>query len=637
MRKTTYFLLLSFLFITLGYSQNELWKIDLQEHLYEVGWITQSNDGFIIASGSKGLLALDNTNGKIVWHNKEFKGIDKNTFLNIDGLPLFYFEYSPVIGKARGIIMNSSNGDIVFDTKDEGYRIKNFNLFPEIEKIIFELVKNKRHFLMGFSLKTWKKEWITDVGKNKEFLKKALRMVLRGGSALQTLQSRESFINHGPFFNKNKDLMMIGIGKEIYMIDPSSGKIKWKYEANKRITALTYSETNNSVYVGIRKSRNLKVLDPNKGEDITPGKLKLRGTLIDVLSDNDGNLIVVETEGFNIINPKTNTFKWKKSFKIEYLDEVIPLEKRFLAIGKEEKKSTVALVDIQGKKIWKSKISGYAYYSVPTKKGVLYISTNRSNILSYDRGKDVWNKDVKFRSIPAVTYDEKEEKVILFENKKGYKFDLTSGNIDLFAKDIKLEHVKKKTPLIAEYIEGSGYLLYTQQHISLLSPSGKKIYSTYYKPASDLTGFLGLAESGLAFATGVDLDIAGSLENIRMLSALSSGVYSSSQDQRDGTVEESTVAGMYIGDDRAGFEPVFEIVKKRYSNTKTTKTHKFIITKVKNNNAPTKHAIYMVNKKTGVVDNKINLLDKTPNYIIDEVDNVVFLNEKNHLVSSHKF
>ena len=31
---------------------------------------------------------------KIVWQNEELKAVDKNSFINVEGLPLFYVEYA---------------------------------------------------------------------------------------------------------------------------------------------------------------------------------------------------------------------------------------------------------------------------------------------------------------------------------------------------------------------------------------------------------------------------------------------------------------------------------------------------------------------------------------------------------------
>lgn len=618
--KTKFLFLLVCLISYSGFSQKKKWEKDLKKDLFQVGWIKQSSEGNIIASGAKGLLAMNHNNGEIIWHNKELKAIDKNTFLNIDGLPFFYVEYSPVVGKTRGIIINSSNGNIVFDTKDKGYRIKDYTILRDKSTILFELLDNKDQKLMNFDLTKSKVKWITDLGKVSGLFKKLVG---------------NSFISHGPIFTKENNLI-IGIKNEIYTINFTNGEIIWKYKAKKKIKALVYSENNNSLYVGIKKSNKLKILNPNNGEDITPGKLKLRGTLIDVKPDAAGNLILVETEGFNIIDPTTNLFKWKKSFKIDYLNEVISHEKGLIAIGKDEKKSSIALVSKEGKKIWDTNINGYAYYATPTDKGILYISTERSNILDYKKGKDVWRRDVKFKSIPAVTFDENENKVILFENKKGYKFDLKTGEINLFAEDIKLESVKRKTPLVAEYIKDEGYLLSTAQHMSILKPNGEVKYSSYYKPASSIKGLVGVAQIGLAVA-GVDFDIKGSMENIEMLSSLSNGAYRTSLDQTDGTSESYEYISAGAGSDGQNMKEVFSISSQRFFNSKNLKDCQFIVTKVKRKDAPSIHKIIKVNKKTGDIETQIDLLDKTPNYVIDKVDNNVFVNENNHLISSYKF
>ena len=84
------FILVTFSLFSNLHAQDKKWEVDLYKELNKVAWILQSNDGLIIAAGDKGLLAMNNETGDIVWHNKELKAIDKNSYLNIDGLPLFY-------------------------------------------------------------------------------------------------------------------------------------------------------------------------------------------------------------------------------------------------------------------------------------------------------------------------------------------------------------------------------------------------------------------------------------------------------------------------------------------------------------------------------------------------------------------
>jgi len=625
LRNNYLMLVLALCITTTMFAQDKLWEINLNEKLYKVGWIEQTNDGLILAAGDKGLMALDNNTGAEVWYNETLKSVDKNTLLHIPELPMFYVEYVPIIGKTRGVLINSSNGNILFDTKENGYKVKGFTVYPEQAMILFELVQDKTRYLMKFSLRTWTEEWMAPVGKNKENL-------------LQKAFGGVSFVDHEPQFDKNGN-MILGIGDQIYVLNPKDGSQLWQYEANKKIKALVYSPISNSIYVGIKKSNKLTILDPKTGEDITPGKLKLRGYMIDLVQDDDtDNLILVETEGFNILDPQTNNLLWKKSFKMDPLTEVIPNGSDYIAIGKGEKVGQMARVDANGKKVWDTKISGYAYFNSLTKKGVMYISTARSNIIDYETGKDVWKKDVKFRSIPAVAYDEQEDKVVIYENGNAYKFDLETGDIDLFAENVDLEKVSKKTPLQAEFVEGAGYFLFTEQHLSLLSKDGKLVYSDYYKPASSNNALFEVGTlAGKAFF-GVDLDIEGSIANINMLTDLSNGVYQNTSDQNGVNSQTSIAAGLYLGNDRNGnMQKVFEVTSTRHFNSKQIKDHQFIVTKVKDDNAPTKHSIYMVNKSTGAIETSIDLMDKTPNYLVDDIDSRVFVNQNNELLSSYQF
>ncbi|MER3318103.1 MAG: PQQ-binding-like beta-propeller repeat protein [Allomuricauda sp.] len=623
MLRNNYLMLILALCITTTYAQDKLWEINLNEKLYKVGWIEQTNDGLILAAGDKGLMALDNNTGAEIWFNETLKSVDHNSFLSIPGLPMFYAEYVPIIGKTRGVLINSSNGDILFDTKENEYKVKGFTVYPEQAMILFELVQDKMRYLMRFSLRTWTEEWMAPVGKNKENL-------------LQKAFGGVSFVDHEPQFDQNGN-MIIGIDDEIYVINPKNGNQLWHYEANKKIKALVYSPISNSIYVGIKKSNKLTILDPKTGEDITPGKLKLRGYMIDLVQDDDtDNLILVETEGFNIIDPKTNNLLWKKSYKMDPLTEVIPNGSDFIAIGKGEKVGQMARVDANGKKVWDTKISGYAYFNSLTKKGVMYISTARSNIIDYDTGKDVWKKDVKFRSIPAVAYDEQEDKVVIYENGNAYKFDLETGDIDLFAENVDLEKVSRKTPLQAEYVMNKGYFLFTDQHVSMLSNQGELVYTDYYQPPSSSNALIALGDFAGSAVLGIDLDIAGSIENINMLTDLSNGVYRSNLDQNGANQETSLVAGLYV-DNGNTMQPVLEVTKTRYFNSQQTLDHHFLVTKVKSDTAPTKHSIYMVNKATGKIEKEIDLLDKTPNYLVDTVDNRVFVNQNNELLTSYQF
>lgn len=598
------------------FAQEQVWNIDLFKELNKVNWVQQGNDGTLLAAGDKALIGLDHTSGEIKWTNNDLKAVDRNTFFNVDGLPIAYLEYSTGL-KQRGAIINVGTGDVYYDTGEEGLRVQSYTSLPAQNSILFEATEGKIRKVINFDLATLKANWTVEVGEVKGLV-----------NQIKKLAGIGSFIDQGPMFTKAGE-MIIGIKDQIHVVDFKTGAKKWQQETDKTIKALVYSPLNNSLYLGIRKSKKLTVLNPTSGDDITPGKLKLKGTMLDILPDADGNLILVETEGFNLIDPKTNDLIWKKSYKIEALDEVIPYKEGFIAIGKTETGSEVHYTDKSGKKTWDAKVKGYAYFAVPTPKGVMYISTERSNILSFDDGKDVWDKDVKFKSIPAVAYDEKEDKVFLFENKNAYNFSFAQGKIDLLGEDLELENVKRSTPLEAESLP-AGYFVYADQHASLIDRNGKIVYTSYYKPMASVD-FTNMAQFGLAVA-GVDLDIQGTMSNIETMKNISNGSFKSGQSQSGGSsvTEKSFSMGISSG---GNYVELMNVTSTRYYNSLQTKDHKYFTAQSEDD---TKKAIYMLDKATGKVIMEIPLLDKDPGYEIDEVDNLIFVNEKNRTITAYK-
>ncbi|MEL7120731.1 MAG: hypothetical protein AAFO07_14870, partial [Bacteroidota bacterium] len=144
---------------------------------------------------------------------------------------------------------------------------------------------------------------------------------------------------------------------------------------------------------------------------------------------------------------------------------------------------------------------------------------------------------------------------------------MKDSGIEIFAEDVELEGVNKKTPLTAEYLSG-GYFINTPQHASLLTKDGKLVYTEYFPPVTTLGGLKELAELTAAVGWGVDLDIDGNLDNINQLKALANGSTTSAGDQNDATYGGSDlVVGLYSGYGSEDMFPVFEITKDRISNS----------------------------------------------------------------------
>ncbi|MFK8055292.1 MAG: PQQ-binding-like beta-propeller repeat protein [Saprospiraceae bacterium] len=619
LRTTNLGVILCLLFLATGFSaiaQEQAWQLDLYEQLNTVSWLEQTNDGTIIAAGDKGLVAIDPATGETRWSSDDFKAVDRSTYFNVDGLPFFYVEATSLMGKTRGVLLNAADGTVLYDTGAEDLRIKGYTMLNEQGAILFEGMSGPNRKLAFFDLKTLSTKWTADLGATKGLAAKVSDRLLGA-----------SFISHGPHFTADGSSLVLAIKDNAYGIDAKTGAVNWTQQTKKPIKALVYAPSNNSLYMGVRGSNKMKVLQTSDGADITPGKLKLKGTLLDVVPSGDGRLLLVETEGFNLIEPSTNDLVWKKSYKVEYLDEVVPLAGGdFIAVAKEDKGSEIHRVGKDGKKVWDAKAKGFVYFASTLERGILYISTDRSNILGIDDGKDLWDKDVKFKSAPAVAIEPEGDKVFIFENGQGYRFNLNNGAIEQVGEDIDLLEVNKKTPLEAEAVD-AGYFLFTGSHASLIDRSGKLVYSKYFAPMTQVD-LVGLGQS-MANLAGVDVDIAGSMAGIENLKSLSNGAMPgrTAGNQAGGNVKQKNLnVSVTSGSQTA---TLLDMTNERYTNAQLTREHMFLTTQDGGK------FIYRVNKNTGEVDRKIELKDKDPGYVIDEIDGRVYVVENNKVVTGY--
>ena len=592
--------------IQILFAQETIWEADLQDELNNVNWIEQSNDGLIIAAGDLGMIGMDPHTGDIQWKNETLKAVDRSTYQNVELLPFVIANY--VSGaKEHSVILNSTDGTILFDTGDHDAIIGTHHFLTPITSILFELRQDGRNSLLLFNYETAQVEWTLDFGDAPGFIK-------TGFSGVSFLRFPPSIMNDSQLLLSEKD--------KVSVIDYKEGKLLWSNEFDKKIQAAVYSSVDDKVYAGEKKK--LKVLQASDGKDVTSGKLKLDGELVTVFPNSNDNLIIVGAKGFSIYDPKSGDFIWKKPYSVDGMYEVLEIDGSYFAFGREEGQSTAAKVDKNGKKIWKEKISGFAYYMVPIDLGIFFLSTDKSNIISYDDGERLWKKDVKFKTIPSVDYDKKAGEVALYSNKEVYKFNLKDGNVEQLTKDLKFE--KTKDVIFQMEIRESGYFVYAPQHLSLVDRKGNIKYIDYHDPVTS-TNWLRLASDIGSDLSGYDLDIEGNLATLEAMDDLvSRGVYRTGSDQGGTQSEESTIASAQAGDTG------YSLAQERYQNSQQSRDAYYVLMKTEDGS----NQISMFGKDTGKIEKHIEIKDKSPSYIVDEVNQLVILNENTRNLTCYK-
>ena len=483
------------------FGQDQIWQINLKEKLNTVSWIEQSNDGVIIASGDLGMIGVDNNTGEVLWFMDDVKAADRSTYYALDGLPIFYTETSNLVGKTRSLLVQSTTGEVIFDTKEMDIKIGDNHIFPSINCIIFEIAQDEKNKLMAFDYLENKILWNVELGD--------------APSGLGALIKGNSFLTNVPQVIDAKKIM-INESKRISIIDFNNGDIMWQEDFKDRIKSANYSLGDDNVYVGTRK--DLAILDGKTGKDITPDKVRMKGSLDQVFMNKKGNVILIDDKGFNILDVNTKEFEWKKPYNGSGISDIWEMDNHYYQIIKSESGSEVAKITKSGDKVWSEKIAGYAYFLIPIDQGIFYLSTDKSNVLSYSEGEKLWRKDIKFKSIPAADVDEKNNKVVFFEDKDLFTFDLGTTEIQELSTDVKFDKVKDAIFNIEARPEG--YFISSDQHTAFYDHKGNQKYMDYFKPVST-------TNTAMVFAGAVGnlygVDVAGSVSSIEALNRISKG------------------------------------------------------------------------------------------------------------------
>ncbi|MCT4615785.1 MAG: hypothetical protein N4A49_13045 [Marinifilaceae bacterium] len=604
----------------ISFAQKQAWKRNFTKEVGHINWIDQTSEGHVLVSGDRALLCANAKTGATIWKNKKFINIDKNKFRTIDGYPLMIFDASNIIGKKNNFLLNSSDGSILYSSEKSKYLINGNIFLHEHNSIIFGLRKLKERRIMCYNYVENKIKWDIDLGPEKSKFKSYVNIL-----------NEVDFINCDPI-KVDKDNLVFASDVKVYSINVLSGKVNWEHAVKRKIVNLAYVPENKKLYLAENLSAKLTILDVNNGQNLTPKKMRSRALLKKIFMNDMGDLIVIYDHGFNMLDPKTGKYVWKKPFIVDNMKEVISYKDKFIAIGKNKDKSSVYLVDRNRKKQWSNHFKGFAYFVTKTSKGLLYISTERSNIIDLKTGKDIWKKDVKFRAIPAVAKNTDKNKIFLFSSGTAYTFSLDDANLEILGEKIKLDKVKKSTPIEAEYIQGKGYFVYSNQNTALIDVNGKLIYSDYYPAPNSIAGLARVGQIGL-FIAGVDFDLEGSVANIKKLTT----VTSTTNEQNETASHTESIAAMYVKNAEGGYSEVFNVTQTRYHNSKQTKDFRYVLGKSKEEGDTARFYIYKIVKLTGKVVHKIPLIDKTPSYVIDEVEDAVFVAEHQKTVAAYSY
>lgn len=573
----------------IGTAQKD-WKTSLKEKLYQINWLQQAYDGTVLVGGDKAMAGLDPITGDIKWINKDLKAVELSTVSMIEQLPYFVAKTKNLLGKESLQVINAIDGQTLMDSKSENISIMDYELISEDNAILFQIKKDKRYELVWYDLITTSPKWSLDIDKAKGGL---------GG----LLKGKTSFITGSPV--TINDLMIVVYKKSIIGIDRNTGAKEWTKEYDKDVKTMLASSADNQIYVGVDKF--MDILNLTTGQSNLSEPIKLKDKLIGIQKTKEG-AIVRHKKGMNLYDVASQSLQWKKPDYPGQSDQVIPCDKGYVTISKYDQGGKITLLDKQGKKKWDKGISGRVIFVSTVNKGVFYISGEKSNILNYAKGDKVSKHDVKIKGNPAVAYDQTNDKVVIFSDKKLTTFDIKKGTSKEIAKDIKFEKFKDSEDWVSVEVRESGYFISSSQNIALVSSNGKLKYNKHYKPVSASRMFGALA----TMATTVGgVNISSAMADVQRMDRMMNGSFQDASS--DGAEERTKDNGLYLND-----APIFGISNTRYMATKEDKDFVYIFMKAKKNKQVVK-----VSKDTGKTVSKVTMKDKSPIYLIDDYEQTI--------------
>jgi hypothetical protein len=273
-------------------------------------------------------------------------------------------------------------------------------------------------------------------------------------------------------------------------------------------------------------------------------------------------------------------------------------------------------VDNEGKKIWDQKVDGGLILAEPTDKGIMYVTSERANVLTYEKGKDVWNKDIKIKGTPNFGIDTKSKVLYAFAKEKVHAFNFTDNTYRLVAEGLELKKFddEKEAATLDVRENGGKLIINTNQNVAALQTAdGKIVYNNYFKDIGNTKKKLMKIASAAASVYGAGRQLTG-LGNTGM--GLGNAMFANNGDQLNKGMNqyESGAAINSTGND------LYAEASKRYLASQATKDNLYILSEM-----PEGNGMLVWNKDKGAITKKITFSDTTPQFVVDESTDRVYV------------
>jgi hypothetical protein len=246
----------------------------------------------------------------------------------------------------------------------------------------------------------------------------------------------------------------------------------------------------------------------------------------------------------------------------------------------------------------------------------MYVTSERANTLTYEKGKDVWNKDIKIKGTPNFGVDAKSKILYAFAKEKVHAFDFKENTYRLVAEGLELKKFddEKESAALDVRNEGGKLIINTNQNVAALQTAdGKILYNNYFKDIGNTKKKLMKFAGAAASVYGAGRQLSG-LGNTSM--GIGGAIFANDGSQLNKGMNQYE-SGMAINS--AGND-LYAEASKRYLASQATKDNLYILSEM-----PEGNGMLVWNKDKGEITKKITFTDTTPKFVVDEATDRVYV------------
>jgi len=591
-----------------------IFEVQAGNAVTNANFLVQAASGELITGTDLTLMAIDPIKKTVIWENNDFLGLQEDDISIIEGTPFFKIERQKTLSVAKNkntYIVQANSGQVVYDSKGEGIKVRNTMIVPGTGGLLMEVVKDGFLSASFIDFSTSKESWTIPLAKEKSggigigALKRAIKSYM------------SSAFNVTPLADANGTILLV-YKKEIFAIG-KSGSLLWKKQYDENVDDAYISTDRKALFIGYKKY--IDKLNTADGNSMLKEAVKMRDEL-NGITPRGNDYIVYNQAGINIMDADGN-MKWKKDCKLGNIADVRFTDKGILAIQSVKDDETVLYwVNNNGEKVWDQQLKGGFMLAEPTDNGVMYVTTERANTLSFEKGKDVWNKDIKLKGKPGFGVDVSAKTLYAYAGQKLHAFNFANNSYKLVSEELPLKKFNEEEEgLTFDFRDNSATIIISsnQNVASVQAADGKINYNNYFKD-------IGSTRKKWGKAFGAAAGLAGAAMNVN---SISKGDFTVSQaTDKNGqpiassfVVDPNNKAADGIGS--AGND-LYAAAGKRFLASQATKDNLYILSEM-----PEGNGLLVWNKAKGEATKKIYFTDITPVFIVDEATDRVYIMVKN--------